>query len=342
MRSDVEEHKGSGNTFITECFTNWKKSDRFQNHVGGTNSPHYQAWKNCEALMKQAQHIDVALCKQSHQIKEHYRIHLTAVIDCIRFLLRQGLAFRGNDESESSSNKGNFLKLLDFLSNHNDTIAQVLKNAPKNLKLIAPSIQKDIVRAAANETTRAILDDLGDNLFAILVDESRDISVKEQMVVALRYVNKKGQVIECILGLVHVSNTNASSLKLALDSSFAKYGLSLLRLRGQGYDGASNMQGEFNGLKSLILKENRCAFYIHCFAHQLQLALIIVAKKHVEIALFFSIVANLSNVAGASCKRRDILRDKQATKVKEALQKGEISSGRGLNQEITIKKAKDT
>ena len=28
------------------------------------------------------------------------------------------------------------------------------------------------------------------------------------------------------------------------------------RLRGQGYDGESNMQGEFNGLKTLILKEN--------------------------------------------------------------------------------------
>src|ERR1044072_1893386 len=131
--------------------------------------------------MKQTQHIEVALCKQSLQIKEDYRIHLIAVIDCIRFLLRQGLAFRGNDESVSSSNKGNFLELLDFLSNHNDTIHQVLKKARGNLKLIAPDIQKDIVRAASSETTRIILDDLGDSLFAILIDESRDISIKEQM-----------------------------------------------------------------------------------------------------------------------------------------------------------------
>ena len=41
------------------------------------------------------------------------------------------------------------------------------------------------------------------------------------------------------------------------------------RLHGQGYDEASNMQGEFNGLKTLILKDNECAFYVHCFAHQL-------------------------------------------------------------------------
>ena len=32
--------------------------------------------------------------------------------------------------------------------------------------------------------------------------------------------------------------------------------------------------GEFNGLKTLIMKENKCAFDVHCFTHQLQLALV--------------------------------------------------------------------
>ena len=62
------------------------------------------------------------------------------------FLLRQELAFRGDDESENSSNQGNFLELLQFLSDHNDDIKAVtLKNAPENLKLTSPDIQKDIV-----------------------------------------------------------------------------------------------------------------------------------------------------------------------------------------------------
>ena len=43
-----------------------------------------------------------------------------AIIDYIRFLLRQGLAFHGNDESENSNNQGNFLKLLKFLIQHNE------------------------------------------------------------------------------------------------------------------------------------------------------------------------------------------------------------------------------
>ncbi|XP_058776678.1 LOW QUALITY PROTEIN: uncharacterized protein LOC131651006 [Vicia villosa] len=340
MGSHVGEHKGCGDAFITKGFTNWKKSERFRVHLGDTNSSHNQAWKNCQALMKQKQHIEGVLCKQSNQAKEDYQIHLTGIIDCIRFLLAQGLAFRGNDESISSRNKGNFMELMDFLIDHNEAIYKVWNNCRGKLKLTSPKIQKDVVKAAASATIQIILDDVGDNLFSILIDESRGVSVKEQMVVALRYVNKKGHVVERFLGVVHVANTSALTLKSALESSFAKYGLSLSRIHGKHYDGASNiMQGEYNGLKSLILKDNCSAFFIHCFAHQLQLALMTLAKKHFEIALFFNLVANLSNVVGASCKRRDILRESQIKKVKEALQEGEISSGRGLNQETTIKKA---
>ncbi|XP_039144019.1 uncharacterized protein LOC120281199 [Dioscorea cayenensis subsp. rotundata] len=51
-------------------------------------------------------------------------------------------------------------------------------------------------------------------------------------------------------------------------------------LWGQGYDGASNMSGEFNGLKALILKRNPYARYIYCFAHQLQLEIVVVAKNN--------------------------------------------------------------
>ena len=66
--------------------------------------------------------------------------------------------------------------------------------------MTAPTIQKDIVSAAAMETISVIISDLGDALFSILIDEARDISIKEQMAVVIRYVDKKGQVIERFFG----------------------------------------------------------------------------------------------------------------------------------------------
>lgn len=82
---------------------------------------------------------------------------MNASVDCIRFLLRQGLAFRGHDESKDSSNQGNFLELLKFLADHNEEIKVTLDRGPHHLKMIAPDIQKDIVSAAACEAMKAIV-----------------------------------------------------------------------------------------------------------------------------------------------------------------------------------------
>ncbi|KAG5570554.1 hypothetical protein H5410_060320 [Solanum commersonii] len=64
-------------------------------------------------------------------------------------------------------------------------------------------IQKDIVNACAKETLKAIIGDLNGDYFGILVDESKDISHKEQMALVLRFVNKNGEVVERFIGLVH-------------------------------------------------------------------------------------------------------------------------------------------
>ncbi|XP_047947406.1 zinc finger MYM-type protein 1-like [Salvia hispanica] len=335
--------QSSGEVFVSDGYSNWKKKEKFNEHVGGPDSAHNRAWRSCEDLMKQQQHIQFAFAKQSTQARKDYRIRLTASLDCIRLLLSQGMAFRGHDESIESTNQGNFRVLLRFLAVHNDDIEKVvLNNAPGNLKMIAPDIQKDLVRACAMETTNAILHEVGDEYFSILVDESRDISVKEQMALAIRFVNSKGCVVERFIGIVHVRDTKASSLKAAIEVLFLKHNLSLSKVRGQGYDGASNMRGEFNGLKALILQENSSAYYVHCFAHQLQLALVAVAKKKPQVAAFFNLVNNITTIVGASCKRKDLLQEKQIERLLRAFDCGELETGTGSNQERSLQRAGDT
>ena len=48
--------------------------------------------------------------------KKSTREYLKIMLQAIAFLAAGGLAFRGHDESYSSSNKVNFLKLLDLLA----------------------------------------------------------------------------------------------------------------------------------------------------------------------------------------------------------------------------------
>jgi len=139
----------------------------------------------------------------------------------------------------------------------------MLKNALGNNHMTSPKIQKDIVHFFAEKLAKSIIEEIDHDLFGLLVDESADFSDKEQMVVVFRFVDKNGIVKERFMGVTHVSETYSASLKSAIDSMFAKYGLSIQKVRGQGYDGASNMKGEFNGLRSLISKENTSAFYVH-------------------------------------------------------------------------------
>ncbi|XP_042451525.1 uncharacterized protein LOC122036308 [Zingiber officinale] len=125
-------------------------------------------------------------------------------------------------------------------------------NAPGNNQMIAPKIQKQLVNARAVETTNAILADLGDRWFTLLLDDARGYLVKEQMTVVIRYMNKHREVIKRFMDVVHVATTTAACLKEAIDSLFAKYGFSVARLRGQGYDGASNMSGDLMIVGSIV------------------------------------------------------------------------------------------
>ena len=77
--------------------------------------------------------------------KNKYRERLRATLRCLRYLLHQGLAIRGHDETEESSNRGNFLELLKWLARLcKDINKVVLKNAPKNHKLTSHMILKEL------------------------------------------------------------------------------------------------------------------------------------------------------------------------------------------------------
>ena len=239
-RQDVGK-QGECETFVMKGFKLWNQLAKLDSHVGAVNSAHNQAIKKSEDLLKERQHIQNVLVKQSNKDKRDYRVQLNAIVDCIRFILCQGLAFRSHDESQGSIDKRNFLEFLQFLGDHNESINEVLQTVLKNCKFTHSDIQKDIVNTFACETSKAIIKDLDNRFFSILIDESRDISVKEQMSLVLCYVNKKGINIERFLGIVYVASTAALLLKCAIECLLCEHNLSLTNLRGQGYDGASNM-----------------------------------------------------------------------------------------------------
>ena len=58
FKPDIGDQSG-GDTFVGVGFKNWKCKKKLGIHVGGPNSSHNNAWRNCEALLNQNQHIEM-------------------------------------------------------------------------------------------------------------------------------------------------------------------------------------------------------------------------------------------------------------------------------------------
>ena len=147
-------------------------------------------------------------------------------------------------------------------------------------------MQKEILQVLAMKVKNAIREEIGDSKFSIIVDEARDESKREQMSIVLRFVDINGYVLERFFGLIHVKDTAALTLKEGIFSILSRHNLDIQNIRGQGYDGASNMRGEWNGLQALISNECPHAYYVYYLAHRLQLALVAATKEVIPIHLF--------------------------------------------------------
>ncbi|XP_073133423.1 uncharacterized protein [Henckelia pumila] len=251
--------------------------------------------------------------KQSSKEIEQNRLLLKVSIESVKFLAMQGCAFRGHDESVNSTNRGNYTELIKLLGRLNPEIGEiVLEKAARNAKYTSPLIQQEILKIIADTVRDKIREEIGDAKFCILVDESVDGSNKEQMAIILRYVDQNGFIRERFFEVVNVENTNALTLKKEICNVLNQYNLSVENLRGQGYDGASNMRGEWNGLQALFLKDCLHAYYVHCFAHRLQLALVAVSKE---------------------------LKSIREAEINDLITSGEVETGTGANQECSLIRA---
>jgi hypothetical protein len=124
-----------------------------------------------------------------------------ASLSIVAYLALQSEPFRGHDETSTSLNKGNFLEMLDWCKERNEEVKRAFDElCPKNAKITSGTIQKDLANSCAQAITKEIKEEMGGCLFSIFIDESRDISIKEQMAIVVRFVNKKRESHRKIFG----------------------------------------------------------------------------------------------------------------------------------------------
>ncbi|CAN0917609.1 Zinc finger MYM-type protein 1 [Linum grandiflorum] len=162
------------------------------------------------------------------------------------------------------------------------------------------------------------------------------------MSIILRFVNSRGILTERFFALKSVSETSADTLKQVISGVLSKYNLQIDKIRGQGYDGASNMSGQFNGLRALFLRDCPYADFVHCFAHKLQLTLVASTKVCNPVWDFYSLLDCIINIFKSSPKRIRELQTIHKNDIDGMLDSGELQSRRGANQMRSLVRAGQT
>lgn len=247
--------------FIETGYTNWKKATgrhgRFESHQAS----------NCHMFASQALHNLQEAKPIATLLSQQLSAEQTVAQKCLRvlfttagYLARQGLAFRGHDEQE-----GNFLQMVKMRSaDVPDMESWLTRKSPYTHH----SIQDEMLKLYGDAILRRILASVHkSHSFAVIVDGTQDINRTEQESICIRYVDEDLQPHEEFVGFYAVEGTKGSMLAACIKDCLIRLQLSLENLRGQTYDGASNMSGQYNGCQAIIAREQPLAAYVHCSAH---------------------------------------------------------------------------
>lgn len=260
--------------FITRPFNNYKKfHESAKSHAGSSwHQESVEKSTNFLSIMKRDQKsIDVLVNEGLAQQIEANRKKIKPILSSILFCALHDLPLRGKTDEHAVFND-----LLKFREESGDiTLADHLKNAPKNATYISHRIQNELIEISATVLRHDLIEKVKSNeVFSILADETMDTSGTEQLSLGVRYFDKTENCIkEDFLGFTPLKDgLDAETVANAITSTLKTWGLNLNNAVGQGYDGCSTMAGHVTGVQKRINDEYPMALFFHCSSHRLNLS----------------------------------------------------------------------
>lgn len=263
----------------------------------------------------------------SRQRVERNRQVLDRIIDIIKLIACQGLAYRGNFETardllDVSKRHGNFLELVlllakydSILSSHVDScieysqvhsdsrgrgnfVSFLSKTTVNNILLfLCASIQDSIVTTITEECK---------GKYGVMMDGTVDVSGTDQMSIVLRYVTTDGTVCERLLGLDVIKSGTGEALWSLLSAKLTHHHLEVGNAIGMSLDGASANTSQDVGVVKFYKDNVSNGYFVWGFAHQQNLVVSPVFSEIKDCRNLLGLLQETCKFFNESSRRMDI------------------------------------
>ena len=233
--------------WVEEGWSTWGRSRELMGKHQDSSS-HRQAVSYVSRIC-QEDSIGNQLTDQFSEQQRENRLALRTIIQEVQFLCRQGLAFRGRSDEE-----GNFRQLVTLLGQFSTSLEKYLYR--KGFKWLSCYTQNTLIGSLGNGVLRTLVNEVVCNVFfGVIMDETTDCSIVEQVAIVLRTVSWDLEVSEHFVGLYNTKDATADTLTGLLVNTLediSKRSFNLKNCRAQSYDGGANMKGHLTGVQTRV------------------------------------------------------------------------------------------
>lgn len=218
-------------TLTTTGYTNWKRAlESFGEHeksnMHKASVIHWKSFKATQVQEDVTEQLQAANISEIVECRE-YPTHMAAVTT---FLGKQGIAFRGHNETPDSDSKGNFMECMQLLEKF-DLLLQTYKQCLCTTYL-SPSSQNEMIQSTSDVVISKVISDIKKaKMYLIMVDEARDNHSEQLARLGEREIP---WIFEAF---------DAKFITDTIEQQLEKHGIRHRTYTAQAYDGASVMSG---------------------------------------------------------------------------------------------------
>lgn len=202
-----------GQRILLEMKDDWRNTAVIDNHEKSTT---HQDAMLTYLTRKQGLGLTQPLEKQIEEEYNYWENVLRRVVAVICTLAERGLAFRGKVEKFGSLNNGNYLGLLELISQFDPFLAAHISrygNAGKgNPSYLSKTICEELIELMAKKVHSVIIDKINvSGYFSLSVDSTPDLLHVDQLSIVLRYL-QDGQTVERFITFLELQNHTGEAM----------------------------------------------------------------------------------------------------------------------------------